>query len=64
MDEESNVDSPYTGCHSHSDLISIPNGRTGSLDERLICVDDREEEMWMKTYIRRTINSEAVAKAR
>lgn len=41
IDEESNVDEPYTNCYGHSDLICIPNGRTGSLDERRICVGDR-----------------------
>ena len=43
LDEESNVHGPYTDCHSHSDLISVPNGSTGALVERLIC--DREEEI-------------------
>ena len=64
MDEEPNVDDPYTDCYSHSDLISIPNGRTGSLDEHLICEHDREEEAETKTYMRRTINSEAAPRAR
>ena len=43
LDEESDVDSPYTECHSHSDLIFIPNGSTGSLNECLICEHNREE---------------------
>ena len=44
LDEKPEVDGPYTDCHGHSDLISIPNGSTGSLNECLVCEHDREEE--------------------
>ena len=43
MDEEPKVDGPYTDRHGHSDLISVPDGGTGNLNECLVCRHDREE---------------------
>jgi hypothetical protein len=59
--EEYNIDSPYTDCRRHNNLIPLPNSNSGSLGECLIRGDFLGAEVWMKTYIRSTINSDEAA---
>jgi len=57
LEVERNVDNPYADCHHYSGLLSVPNGNTGNLNERLIR-GDSSIEVLAKTYMRRTIKSE------
>lgn len=59
LDEECNIDTPYTDCCRHDDLISIPNSNAGNLNERLIWKDCSNAKVLVKTYTRRTIKREA-----
>jgi hypothetical protein len=58
LDEECNVDTPYTDGRHHSDLVSVPNGNAGDLDEHLIWRNCSTTEVLVKTYTRRTIKRE------
>ena len=58
LDEEYNVDTPYTDCHRHSYLVSVPNRNAGDINKRLIWGDCSIAGMVMRTYARRTIKSE------
>jgi len=58
LDEEYNVDAPYTDCRRHSDLISVPNRNAGDINKRLIWGDCSIAGMSMRTYARRAIKSE------
>ena len=61
LNKEDSVDHPQTDCRPHNGLISVPNRNPGNSDERLICGNCRRAEARLKTYTRRTINSEAPA---
>ena len=61
MDEEYDVDSPHHHCHHLDYLGPVPNCDTGILSKYLIWGNCRNTEVKVKTYTRRTSNSEAAA---
>lgn len=39
LDADGNIGKPYTGCNGRNDLVPVPNGDAGSLDEWLVWDD-------------------------
>jgi hypothetical protein len=64
FEKKYNVDPPHTGGHHDGNLIHVPNCNTRSIDEHYFEKDDHRVETMFRTYMRRTISSEAVAIAR
>jgi hypothetical protein len=64
VEMKSNAGPPYNKRQCHNDLISVPNCNASGIGEYLIPENCLYMEPWPNTYVRRTINSEAIIDAR
>jgi hypothetical protein len=61
LNKESNVGHPYAQRNRYNNPVFVPNGHAKVVHETLVTED---WETWTMTYMRSTINSEAVTNAR
>ena len=62
LDNHSNVGHPHSHCDSHNELIFVPDGDAGGLDERFCWKKRIGLGRWKETYMRKTIKREAATR--
>jgi hypothetical protein len=61
LDNNCNVGYPHSNCEPHNELVFVPDGKSGAHNGRFGWEEDWPGKM-ERTYIRKTIKTEAAAR--